>query len=552
LIESIAPPFESSTTLAARGNEPVTIEQPAEEARVEFGILGPLELRHAGRSIRVAGAKERALLAVLLLHANEAVHADRLIDDLWSGRPPATARKSLQVRIAGLRRVLPDGVLLTEGPGYVIRTAGDELDLHRFERLVAEGRGALDGERPGDAAALLREALALWRGPALTDFRFESFAQPAIARLEELRVSAIELRIDAELALGRHDEAVAELEELAIEHPLRERLRAQLMLALYRAGRQADALDVYRQTRELLVSELGIEPGPALRELERRILDQEASLDGPQAEPERSILVALRDEEPGLLELAAALATRPPREVILARVVEEREDVTVAAKRVDEHRQALTSAGLAARSVAFTSVDPGADLVRLALEQDVDLAVVDGDPTLQGSPDVEGLLLRAPCDVAVRVGRNRRLADGAVLVLFAGGDHDWAAAEIGAWLALARGTTLRIAGPEEGRDRDSSRVLASASLALQRVFGLAVEPVLLRPAEEEVLAAVADSAIGVVGLPERWRRDGLGRIRGALAAEAESPVLLVRRGLRPGGLAPRASLTRFTWTLAGP
>jgi DNA-binding SARP family transcriptional activator len=518
---------------------------------VEFGILGPLEVRHEGRSIRVSGAKERALLALLLLHANEAVHADRLIDELWSERPPATARKSLQVRIAALRRVLPDGVLLTEGPGYVIRIAGDELDLHRFERLVGEGRDALEGERPGDAAALLREGLALWRGPALADFRFESFAQPAIARLEELRVSALELRIDAELALGRHDEAVPELEELVIEHPLRERVRAQLMLALYRGGRQADALDVYRRARELLVSELGIEPGPALRELERRILDQDASLDRPQAEQERSILVAVRDEAPGLLELAAALATRPPREVILAHIVGERDDVTEAAKRVDEQRKALTSAGVAARSVAFTSAEPGDDLVRLAVEQDVDLAVVDGDPTFEGSPGIESLLLRAPCDVAVRVGRARGLTDGTVLVLFAGGDHDWAAAEIGAWLALARETTLRIAGPEEGRERDSSRVLASASLALQRVFGLAVEPVLLRPAEEEVLAAVAESAVAVVGLPERWRRDGLGGVRGALAAEAESPVLLVRRGLRPGGLAPRASLTRFTWTLAG-
>jgi DNA-binding SARP family transcriptional activator len=517
---------------------------------VEFGILGSLEVRHEGASIRVAGAKERALLALLLLHANEAVHADRLIDELWSERPPATARKSLQVRIAALRRVLPDGVLLTEGPGYVIRTAGDELDLHRFERLVGEGRDALDEESHRDAAALLREALALWRGPALADFRFESFAQPAIARLEELRLATLELRIEADIALGRHGAAVAELEELVIAHPLREPLRAQLMLALYRAGRQADALDVYRRARELLVAELGIEPGPALKVLERRILDQDSSLDRPQAEPERSILVALRDEPFGLLELAASLATRPPREVILARVVEERDDVTEAAKRVDEQRKALTLAGVAARSVAFTSAEPGDDLVRLAVEQDVDLAVVDGDPTFEG-PGVESLLLRAPCDVAVRVGRARGLTDGTVLVLFAGGDHDWAAAEIGAWLALARETTLRIAGPEEGRERDSSRVLASASLALQRVFGLAVEPVLLRAAEDEVLAAVAESAVAVVGLPERWRRNGLGRIRGALAAEAESPVLLVRRGLRPGGLAPRASLTRFTWTLAG-
>jgi DNA-binding SARP family transcriptional activator len=516
---------------------------------VEFGILGPLEVRHAGRPVRVAGAKERALLAILLLHANEAVHADRLIDDLWGERPPATARKSLQVRVAALRRALPDGVLLTEGAAYVIRTAGDELDLHCFERLVGEGREALEDEQHAEAAALLREALALYRGPALADFTFESFAQPAIARLEELRLSAIELRIDADLALGRSAEAVAELEELVMAHPLRERLRAQLMLALYREGRQADALDAYRRARDLLVSDLGLEPGPALRELERRILDHDPSLDRPQAEPERSVLVAVRGEPTGLLALAESLARRPPREVILAHVVPDGADVTDAARRVDEHRSELTSAGVAARSVAFTSAEPGDDLVRLTLEQDVDLAVVDGNPAFDPSPEVERLLLRAPCDVAVHVGRDRGLGDGPVLVLFAGGDHDWAAAEIGAWLALARDTTLQIAGPEEGRDRDSSRVLASASLALQRVFGLTAEPVLLQPVEEDVLAAAAEAAIAVVGLPERWRRDGLGRIRGALAAKADRPVLLVRRGLRPGGLAPRASLTRFTWTL---
>jgi DNA-binding SARP family transcriptional activator len=546
------PPFGvSSATVAAVSNEPVTIEQPREEARVEFGILGPLEVRHAGRPVRIPGAKERALLAVLLLHANEAVNADRLIDNLWSTRPPATARKSLQVRVAALRRALPEGVVFTEGAGYVIRTTSDELDLHRFERLVGEGREALEDENHRDAAALLREALALWRGPALADFAFESFAQAAIARLEELRLSAIELRIDADLALGRNAEAVAELEELVISNALRERLRAQLMLALYREGRQADALDVYRRTRDLLVSEFGIEPSPALKQLERRILDHDPSLDQRQTEPERSILVALRGEPVGLLDLAASLASLPRRGVILARVVSDSGDLTEAARQVDQHRQTLTAAGLVARAVAFTSAEPGDDLVRLALEQDVDLAVMDSDSTFQERPDVEGMLLRAPCDVAIHVGRGRNLGDGPVLVLFAGADHDWAAAEVGAWLALARGTTLRIAGPVEGRDRDSSRVLASVSLALQRVFGLTAEPVLVRPVEEHVLTAAAEAAIVVVGLPERWRRDGLGRIRGALTTKARPPVLLVRRGLRPGGLAPRASLTRFTWTLAG-
>jgi DNA-binding SARP family transcriptional activator len=500
-----------------------------------------------GRSVRVAGAKERAVLTMLLLRANETVPVDTLVDELWGERPPPTAKKSLQVRVAGLRRALPRDVLTTEGSGYVIRVAEDELDLHQFERLVGEGRAALEEDDATRAAAIFREAHALWRGPALADFAFESFAQPAIARLEELRLVAIELRIDADLSLGRSAEAVAELEELVQANPLRERLRAQLMLALYRQGRQAEALETYRRTRALLVEELGIEPGPALQQLERRILAQDPSLDEPAAEPERSILVAVNDEPASLLQLAGALAMRPPRELILARLLPEGADVTQAAKELD--RRKGTAASL--RTVAFTSSDPGGDLVRLAREQDVDLVVADGEPTLREDAAVERLLLGGPCDVAVHVGRGRRLGDGGVLVLFAGGDHDWAAAELGAWLALARGTALRIAGPEEGRVRDASRVLASASLALQRVFGLAAEPLLVRPAEEDVLAAASGSAITVVGLPERWRRDGLGRIRGALAERAEAPVLIVRRGLRPGGLAPRASMTRFTWTLAG-
>jgi DNA-binding SARP family transcriptional activator len=480
------------------------------------------------------------------------VPVDRLVDNLWGERPPPTARKSLQVRVAGLRRALPNGVLATHGPGYLIRAAGDELDLHRFERLVGEGRTALEQRNPSDATSILGQALELWRGPPLADFTSEAFAQPPIARLEELRLSAIELRIDAELALGRSAQAVAALEELVAAHPFRERLRAQLMLALYREGRQADALDLYRRTRALLVSELGIEPGSALRELERAILEHDASLDrSAAADGERSILVALRDGSPDLLEVAAALATRPRRELILAQLVEAAGDVAAAAKGLERHRQALASCGVVARAVAFTSTARGDDLVRIALEQDVDLVLADGGAVIPAGSDVERLLLHAPCDVALQVGRGRPLPEEPVLVLFAGGEHDWAAAELGAWLARARGAALRLAGPAEGPERDASRALASASLAVQRVFGLPAEPMLLQADEHDVVAAATGHAVVMVGLPERWRRDGLGRIRVALANDAEPPVLLVRRGLRPGGLAPRASLTRFTWTLAG-
>jgi DNA-binding SARP family transcriptional activator len=518
---------------------------------VEFRILGPLEVWDEGRPVRIGGAKERALLVVLLLHANESVSVDRLIDELWGARPPATAKKSVQVRVAGLRRALGDGMLLTHGGGYLIRLDADQLDLHGFERLVGDAGKALADGDPAAAAAMLREALSFWRGAALADFAYESFAQPAITRLEELRLGAVELRIDAELALGLEAQLVGELQALVDEHPLRERLRGELMLALYRDGRQAEALEIYQRTREKLIGELGIEPGPALQKLQQAILRQEPSLDLSLTAPERSILVAPQDARRlgALLGLAESLAKRPTRELILAQLICEGADVTRTASLLNEHRRTLLARGIAARAVTFTSSAAGDDLVRIAMEQDVDLLLVDGGPDLHGSPVLEILLARAPCDVAVHVGRDDPPPEGPVLVLFGGGDHDWTAVEVGAWIAGARGSSLRLAGPAQGPGRDASRALANASLAVQRVFGVAAEPVLLPPAEADVLAAAADVALVVVGLPQRWTRDGLGRVRSALAASPGPPALLVRRGLRPGGLAPRESLTRFTWTL---
>lgn len=519
--------------------------------RVEFRILGPLEVSHEGRPVRIRGAKERALLAILLLHANETVLVDRLIDELWNDRPPMTARKSLQVRVAGLRRALRDSIVLTRGGGYAISLAGDQLDLHRFERLLSEGRELLADGDPRAAARTLDEAISLWRGPALADFAYESFAQLEIARLEELRLAALELRIDARLALGLHARVVAELEDLIAAHPLRERLRGQLMIALYRDGRQAEALDVYERTRNQLDAELGIEPGPVLRRLQQSILRQESSLDPSVTVPERSILVSPQDPHAleVLLALAESLAKAPGHELILARLIGEGGDVSETAALLNEHRQALLARGVAARAITFTSKSAGDELVRIALRQDVDLLLVDGDSGLRRSPVLATVLARAPCDVAVYVGRDEPLHDGPILVLFAGSDHDWTAVEVGAWIASARDQPLRLAGPAQGAERDASRALASASLAVQRVLGIAVEPVLVTPAPAEVLAAALEAALVVVGLPDRWTGEGLGPVRSALAAEARPPTLFVRRGLRPGGLAPGESLTRFTWTL---
>ena len=218
---------------------------------------------------------------LLLLHRNEAVPSERLIDTLWGERPPATAAKVLQNHVSHLRRALGNGAaarLETRGHGYALRVEPGELDLDRFGQLVQAGSEALRRDEPAEAAARMREALGLWRGPPLADVAYEAFAQPEIARLEEQRLVALEQRIDADLALGRQRELIGELEARVAEQPLRERPRSQLMLALYRSGRQADALAVYQDARRALVDELGVEPGPELRDLHAAILRQDPAL----------------------------------------------------------------------------------------------------------------------------------------------------------------------------------------------------------------------------------------------------------------------------------
>ena len=253
---------------------------------MEFRILGPLEAEVGGQLLPLRGRRQRSLLALLLLSANEVVPDDRLLEDLWGDEPPASGRAALRVRISQLRKALGEAgaALLTRPPGYVLHVEPDRIDARLFERLAGTGREQLGAGSADLAAMTLREALGLWRGPALADVAYESFAQAEIARLEELRRTAIEDRIDADLALGRHAEVVGELEALVAAEPLRERLRGQLMLALYRSGRQADALAAYRDARQVLVDELGIEPGRALAELEAAVLRQDPALDPPAAQ----------------------------------------------------------------------------------------------------------------------------------------------------------------------------------------------------------------------------------------------------------------------------
>ncbi len=285
---------------------------------MEFSILGPIEVRSDGRALAIGGVKPRALLAVLLLHANEPVSAERLAVALWSEDASAGAVKTVQVHVSRLRRALGDAALLTTTPaGYRLRVRPDELDAERFEQRVAGGREALAAGEPERAAALLREALELWRGPPLAEVAALPFAPSVITRMDEQRVAALELRMEADLAAGRHAELIGELQQLTNRHPWRERLHSQLMVALYRSGRQADALEAYRHAREALVEQLGIEPGAELHELHAAILAHDPGLDAipdtgspPPAAPADRALPAPPNRTVGREDELAAIGER--------------------------------------------------------------------------------------------------------------------------------------------------------------------------------------------------------------------------------------------------
>jgi DNA-binding SARP family transcriptional activator len=525
---------------------------------VEFRILGPLEVVAENGTLALGGSRQRALLALLLTRPNEVVSADRLIDELWGDDVPQQAANALQYHVSQLRKTLATAdCIRTQAPGYAIEVHPDELDLLRFERLVDGAESA----PPQRAAELLREALGLWRGGPLADFAHESFAQTEIVRLEELRLRALELRIEADLALGRHREVVAELEALVREHPLRERLRAALMHALYASGRQAEALEVYRQTRAQLVDSLGIEPSPALQELERAILRQDPALDAETTssppKPERAIAVVVRDERvvDALLAIAEPLARRSSRELILVRLLPEGQALAEATAVLADFRDGLAARGVNARVAAYTTPDPGDDAAVLAVEQNADLVLVDAAAELLETgridDDLAAILARVPCDVAVFTGGESG-RDGPVVTPFGGVEHDWSAIEIAAWMAGALGTTLRLLGREAdptAGGRDASRLLARASLLVQQVVGIVTEPVLIPPGEAGVVEAAADARLLVVGLSDRWRTEGLGPVRLAVAASAGVPLLFVRRGAGASGLRPQHTLTRFSWTV---
>jgi DNA-binding SARP family transcriptional activator len=526
---------------------------------LEFRILGPLEAVGEDGPIQLGGPRQRATLAILLLSANRVVPVDRIADELYAGAAPVTAVTQVQRQISELRKAFGDASAIeTVPPGYLIRLSPGQLDLLRFERLTQDAEQALARGDPEVAVDLFREALGLWRGSPLADLTYESFAQAPVSRLEGMRLAVLEQRFEAEFSLGRHSELIPELEELVVAYPLRERFQGQLMLALYRAGRQAEALDVYRAARESLVGEFGIEPTPVLRDLERAILGQDASLEltgdrQTHTEPDRSLLVLSSSEEglEQLLTIAEPLAKLPGRELILARLLEGSTQLADKASAVSARRASLTGR---VRTAVFTTLDVASDTVRLATSYEVELVLLHsasslGDGGLQD--DLIAILEHSPADVALLEGAVDWGVGNGVFVPFSGGKHDWAALELAASLALAADAPLRLVGteadPQRG-ERDASRLLADASLAVQRVVGIETAPLLAQPTEDALVAAVDDSTLVVVGISPRWRQEGIGATRSALVRSGR-PIVFVHCGPRPGGLSPRETRTRFTWTI---
>ena len=509
---------------------------------------------------------QRAVLGALLLSANEPVSLDRLVDAVWGASPPASAAHAVSEYVSRLRKQLGADAIARTPAGYVLRAAPGCIDLEHFEELVGEARRELAGPDAARACELLDEALALWRGRPFSDTPLEDFAQAEIARIEELRLIAIAARAEARLALGRADEVIPELEGLTREHPLNERLAGLLMLAFYRAGRQADALACYQATRSRLSEELGIDPSESLQELERKVLAQDASLslEAPAPELIRSVVVlpGRLEQLEAIVELAGPFGrSRNPHEVILTWIEppgptpEVSRALAEANSELARLRGELVASGARVRVAAFTAADRGEDMLRLALRPEVDLLVLGGELSAledgRFTPDLNRVLAAAPCDVALwfeRAEPTPAANDGPILVPFGALEHDWAALELAAWLASITGRRLVLLGAT-GEDRDASRMLADAGLLIQRASGVVAEPRLVEPGRTGLIDAIDENALVISGVSERWSSEGLGATRLELAQSARSPVLFLRRGQRPSGLSPPERLTLYRWSM---
>ena len=496
---------------------------------MEFRILGPLEVWDGEARSPWAG-RGSVPFSPCSSSTERGRPRDRLIDELWGEDSPETPPLPPGLRL-GAAEGAAAGVLATRSPGYLIRIEAASSTSDRFERLVEEGRSLLAEGLAAERRERLREALSC--GEARRS-RTSATRRSPRARSPGWRSSGWQrwsCGSRPTSRCGRHAELVGELEALVAEHPLRERLRAQLMTALYRCGRQAEALEAYREARRALVEELGIDPSPALQELERAILGHDPSLAveaAPHGRPGGRRAVDPRAIAHEAQHRPAARGGRAAREATAARAHPRpaRAGRGRARGRVGLARGAPVGAsarGIAARAASFTSTAPG--------------GTWPGSPPSSTSSSCSPRLptscwpkerptssssrssRETPCDVALLVPRERPPA-GPVLVPFGGAEHDWAAVELGAWLARADAVPLRLAGaaavPEHGR-RDASRLLSHGALAVQRVLGIAAEPLLTRPGEEGMLEASRDAGLLVVGLSTRWHQEGLGPARLGLA-----------------------------------
>lgn len=464
---------------------------------MEYRILGPIEVLDAGAPVEIGHGKPLSLLAFLVLHANKVVSSDRIVEELWDGQAPPSAPKIVQNAVSQLRRALAGGSLVTRGGGYVLEVKAGERDVDRFISLLADGRRLLADDEASRAAAVLAEALSLWRGPPLAEVAYESFAQREIARLDEIRLEALEERIEADLALARHEEVIPELEALVREHPLRERLRRQLMLALYRCGRQAAALQVYQDMRRSLVDELGIEPGRALQELERGILNQEPALDAP----ERPATLRRRSRARGAILLGAAA-------VVLA--------VVAAVIRLSGGTEVAELAFVSANSVGI--VDP--DSARL-----IGQVLVPGGPALVATGGGLVWIESETSDTLTVLDEKTRAIRRVVVP--GGAIGDIAVTGDAVWLVDPRGRLLTEVDPAYGQVARRIRLPASTGAAVTRTA----------PANPSV-AAAGDAV---------WVTDGstrLSRIDRRTGAVRESDL-----GVGLDGVAARA---RRVWAISGP